>query len=175
MRPWIEKIVLKKEFNESKSGWNIYRQIDVSFFPGQQSSHSVGFRLHIGRLETETGGPPGSLAVKFQDALIRLKRRFHCGSVLEDGPFPQDGLAGRLLIIETRMLRLDGRKAQFYGVLKEPAENGELIRQPGVVLETAQRMTDAEPEEINVTPEMSDGLPRLVQKKRQAPHFVANV
>ena len=43
------------------------------------------------------------------------------------------------------------------------------------MLETAQRVADAQPEKVHVALEVGDGLARQVQHERQLPHFVADV
>ena len=47
--------------------------------------------------------------------------------------------------------------------------------QPGVVLELAERMANARPEEVEVRAEVGNGLARQIQKEGETPDFVGDV
>lgn len=94
------------------------------------------------------------------------------------------------------MLRVDGGETEFDGVLEQAAERDEPARKiglledsfdkkrfhhhllsshPRVVLESAQRVTDPQSEELEMIAKVRNGLSRQIQHERQAPHFVADV
>ncbi len=99
------------------------------------------YLFHVGRFQRHLPWPPGPLPKELQilrslqRVWIRVGGSLLCSPLLVRRLPPSHGVLSGLLVVEPRVLRLDGGEAVLDGVREYVGEELALLRLPALVLE----------------------------------------